>query len=114
MADSKVPEDFKVPAAEQPATASIGDDFQGLCLADVIPRDRPPWYADTHLWRLNLLLLCGLLTQTATGFDASMLNGMQSLPQVRFPLRSFSILLLTFGPSGLSSLASPPAPASAP
>ena len=46
------------------------DDFQGLLLHDVIPHDRPPWYADWTLWKLNLLLLSGLLTQTATGFDA--------------------------------------------
>ena len=46
------------------------DDFQGLVLNDVIPHDRKPWYADWTLWKLNLLLLSGLLTQTATGFDA--------------------------------------------
>jgi hypothetical protein len=47
------------------------NEFQGLVLKDVIPTDRPPWYADWTLWKLNLLLLSGLLTQTATGFDAS-------------------------------------------
>src|SRR5687768_10989987 len=59
----------------------FGNDLQGLVLEDVIPRDRKPWYKDWTLWKLNLLLLCALLTQTATGFDASMINGMQSLPQ---------------------------------
>ncbi|KAK0385389.1 hypothetical protein NLU13_7865 [Sarocladium strictum] len=61
--------------------ASSDHDLHGLVLEDVIPRDRKPWYKDGTLWQLNLLLLCALLTQTATGFDASMINGMQSLPQ---------------------------------
>lgn len=48
------------------------NDFQGLVLNDVIPRDRPPWYADWTLWKLNLLLLSGLLTQTATGVSLAL------------------------------------------
>lgn len=82
---------------------SYGGEFHGLVLKDVIPDDRLPWYRDTTLWKLNLLLLCALLTQTATGFDASMLNGMQSLPQWR---RFFGqpegtrLGAMNFGPTG--------------
>ena len=79
------------------------DDFQGLVLRDVIPKDRKPWYSDWTLWKLNLLLLCGLLTQTATGFDASMLNGMQSLPQWQKFFgqpKGTRLGAMTFGPNG--------------
>lgn len=62
----------KSPNEEAHLPGVDGDDFRGLVLADVIPRDRKPWYSDWTLWKLNLLLLSGLLTQTATGFDASM------------------------------------------
>lgn len=79
------------------------DEFNGLVLNDVIPRDRKPWYSDWTLWKLNLVLLCGLLTQTATGFDASMLNGMQSLPQWQAffgtPMGT-RLGAMTFGPNG--------------
>ncbi|KAJ4125762.1 hypothetical protein NW765_001536 [Fusarium oxysporum] len=79
------------------------NDFQGLVLADVIPRDRKPWYSDWTLWKLNLLLLSGLLTQTATGFDASMLNGAQSLPQWQEYFgepKGTRLGAMTFGPNG--------------
>ncbi|KAL3475183.1 general substrate transporter [Aspergillus californicus] len=56
------------------------DNFEGLALKDVIP-ERKPWYKDTTLLKLNSLLLCALITQIAAGYDSSMLNGMQSLPQ---------------------------------
>ena len=48
---------------------------------DVIPKRDKPWWRDWTLVQLNFLLLCALLTQIASGFDASMLNGMQSLNQ---------------------------------
>lgn len=56
-------------------------DFSGLVLKDVVPKRDKPWWRDWTLVKLNLLLLCALLTQTAQGFDASMINGVQSLPQ---------------------------------
>ena len=51
----------------------------GLVLADLVPKNRKPWWRDTTLMKLNFLLLSALLTQTASGFDSSMINGMQSL-----------------------------------
>lgn len=85
------------------AELTHGNDFAGKMLKDMIPTGRKPWYRDGPLIRLNLLLLCALLTQTATGFDASMLNGMQSLPQwVAFfghPEGS-RLGAMTFGPTG--------------
>ncbi len=63
------------------ADANHNDDFTGLVLQDVIPKRSKPWWREASLIQLNLLLLCALLTQIASGFDASMLNGMQSLNQ---------------------------------
>ena len=91
------------PSTEEAPPPTGSDDFQGLCLNDVIPRDRKPWYSDWTLWHLNLLLMCGLLTQTATGFDASMLNGMQSLPQWQEFFgepKGTRLGAMTFGPNG--------------
>ena len=56
--------------------SSIAD---GAAVKDYLPK-RKPWWKDATLIKLNTLLLCALLTQTASGFDSSMLNGMQSLP----------------------------------
>lgn len=85
------------------AELTHGNDYAGLMLKDMIPTGRKPWYLDGPLIRLNLLLLCALLTQTATGFDASMLNGMQSLPQwVAFfgQPEGSRLGAMTFGPTG--------------
>ncbi|KAJ9156813.1 Major facilitator superfamily domain, general substrate transporter [Coniochaeta hoffmannii] len=85
------------------AELTHGTDYAGLMLKDMIPTGRKPWYRDVVLIRLNLLLMCALLTQTATGFDASMLNGMQSLPQWThfFGHPEGSRLgAMTFGPTG--------------
>ena len=85
------------------AELTHGNDYAGLMLKDMIPTGRKPWYRDGSLIRLNLLLMCALLTQTATGFDASMLNGMQSLPQwVAFfgQPEGSRLGAMTFGPTG--------------
>ncbi|KIX05709.1 uncharacterized protein Z518_03681 [Rhinocladiella mackenziei CBS 650.93] len=79
------------------------DSFEGLVLKDVIPKRSKPWWRDGTLIKLNSLLLCALLTQTASGFDGSMLNGMQSLPQwKRFfgEPKGTRLGAMTFGPNG--------------
>ncbi|KAL2813352.1 general substrate transporter [Aspergillus cavernicola] len=79
------------------------DNFEGLVLKDVMPKQHRPWYRDGTLLKLNALLLCALLTQIAAGYDSSMLNGMQSLPQWR---RFFGqptgtrLGAMTFAPNG--------------
>ncbi|KAJ5930946.1 hypothetical protein N7466_006439 [Penicillium verhagenii] len=78
-------------------------DFTGVVLNDVIPKREKPWWRDARLLKLNTLLLCALLTQTAQGFDASMLNGMQALPTWTefFGHPSGTRLgAMTFGPTG--------------
>lgn len=57
------------------------DEFDGLVLKDVTPKLEKAWWRYPRLLQLYLLLLCAFLGQFTTGFDGSMLNGMQSLPQ---------------------------------
>lgn len=74
-----------------------------VTLRDVIPKRDKPWWRDWTLVKLNTLLLCALLTQTAQGFDASMINGMQALPQwIRFfgHPQGTRLGAMTFGPTG--------------
>jgi sugar porter (SP) family MFS transporter len=85
------------------AELTHSDNFEGLALKDVIPERRKPFWKDTSLIKLNTLLLCALLTQVASGFDSSMLNGMQSLPQWRkyFGHPTGTRLgAMSFGPTG--------------
>lgn len=56
------------------------DEFEGLVLADVIPKLEKWWFQYPELLKLNVLLLSAFLAQFTCGFDGSMLNGMQSLP----------------------------------
>ncbi|KAL2208325.1 general substrate transporter [Sarocladium strictum] len=56
------------------------DEFDGLVLADVIPKLDRWWIQYPQMRKLNFLLLSAFLAQFTCGFDGSMLNGMQSLP----------------------------------
>lgn len=56
------------------------DEFQGLTLADVTPKLEKWWFQYPNPRKLNFLMLCAFLAQSTCGFDASMINGMQSLP----------------------------------
>jgi hypothetical protein len=73
------------------------DEFDGLVLADVIPKLDRWWIQYPEMRKLNFLLLSAFLAQFTCGFDGSMLNGMQSLPywQESFgnPVRSVTFLL---------------------
>ncbi|KAH7409640.1 hexose transporter protein [Cadophora sp. MPI-SDFR-AT-0126] len=58
---------------------------------------------DTTLLKLNTLMLCALLTQIASGYDSSMLNSMQALPQWQAyfgKLTGTRLGAMTFGPTG--------------
>jgi sugar porter (SP) family MFS transporter len=55
--------------------------FEGLQLLDVVPKLPKRWWHYKHLRNLNLLLLSGIMWSTASGFDGSLFNGMQALPQ---------------------------------
>ncbi|RFU30815.1 hypothetical protein B7463_g5526, partial [Scytalidium lignicola] len=50
---------------------------------DVLPKYDRPWWRVRHLLTLNLLLIIPLLGNSCNGYDGSLLNGLQSLPQWR-------------------------------
>ncbi|CAF3468899.1 unnamed protein product [Fusarium graminearum] len=66
------------PTNNKGAAASVGTD-----LAAVLPDDTRPWWRVPHLLKLNLLLLIPLISSGAIGYDGSMMNGLQTLPQWR-------------------------------
>ncbi|KAH9892420.1 hexose transporter [Cubamyces lactineus] len=58
--------------------AVAGSDAQGY--AHLIDRSRP-WWKNTRMIKLNLCIALLLITSTTNGYDGSMMNGLQSLPQ---------------------------------
>jgi len=59
----------------------------GAALAEVLPVTEKWWFQRSELLRLNLILLVPLLSSSVAGYDGSLMNGLQSLPQVRCELR---------------------------
>jgi MFS family permease len=59
------------------------EDIVGAALAEVLPVTDKWWFQQSHLLRLNLVLLVPLLSSSVAGYDGSLMNGLQSLPQVR-------------------------------
>jgi MFS family permease len=53
----------------------------GSELASVLPQDNISWYKKRHLLQLNFSLFCMILFSSANGYDGSMMNGLQALPQ---------------------------------
>ncbi|CAI6092325.1 unnamed protein product [Clonostachys chloroleuca] len=47
----------------------------------VLPDNPQPWYRVPHLVKLNLCILIPLLSSCGIGYDGSMMNGLQTLPQ---------------------------------
>ncbi|KAI8721712.1 MFS domain-containing protein [Fusarium sp. LHS14.1] len=62
------------------ASDAMVEDAAPPKIADLIPDYKKPWWRVPHLLKLNALLLVPLLTSYVSGFDGSLLNGMQSLP----------------------------------
>lgn len=58
-------------------------DVVGAELAAVLPKLELPWFRTKHLLQLNLILLIPLLSSAGVGYDGSMMNGLQTLPQWR-------------------------------
>ncbi|KAM5350937.1 hypothetical protein ACJ41O_003660 [Fusarium nematophilum] len=59
------------------------EDSVGPELLKVLPQTEVPWFRTKHLLLLNLTLLIPLLSSSAVGYDGSMMNGLQTLPQWR-------------------------------
>lgn len=53
----------------------------GAELAAVLPQDDTPWYKKSHLVKLNFSIFCLVLFSSANGYDGSMMNGLQALPE---------------------------------
>ena len=53
----------------------------GEGLAGVLPHDSIPWYKKPSLLRLNFSIICLVAFSSANGYDGSMMNGLQTLPQ---------------------------------
>jgi hypothetical protein len=56
------------------------DDSLKPRLEDITPDFGKPWYKVRFLLRLNLYLFLLLITSYTSGYDGSMMNGVQSLP----------------------------------
>lgn len=53
----------------------------GQELAALLPDPTTPWYRKSHLLKLNFCVLSLVLFSSANGYDGSMMNGLQALPQ---------------------------------
>lgn len=53
----------------------------GEALASVLPKTDKYWFQQRHLLALNLLLVVPLLSSSTSGYDGSLMNGLQSLDQ---------------------------------
>ncbi|KAI8972167.1 hexose transporter [Trametes punicea] len=60
-----------------PAVVTSGD---GQGYTDFIDRSKP-WWKNTRIVKLNLCIALLLITSSTNGYDGSMMNGLQSLPQ---------------------------------
>lgn len=53
----------------------------GRALAEVLPATDRYWFLTPHLLKLNLVLLVPLMSSSVAGYDGSLMNGLQALPQ---------------------------------
>ncbi|KAH8601507.1 glucose transporter HXT1 [Bisporella sp. PMI_857] len=55
----------------------------GAAIAKIVGHDSVPWYKKPHLLRLNLMVVSLVMFSSANGYDGSLMNGLQALPQWR-------------------------------
>ncbi|PVH71327.1 sugar transporter [Cadophora sp. DSE1049] len=65
----------------RPSIASASNNAMGGRLLVAIPNDSRAWYTKPHLVKLNLIMFSLVLFSSANGYDGSMMNGLQALPQ---------------------------------
>lgn len=56
-------------------------DAATLTMADVLASRNTGWFASTGIIKLNAILCLSLVSSYATGYDGSMMNGLQSLDE---------------------------------
>lgn len=61
----------------KPTPAGVG----GVVLRDILPKREYMWWRYKSLLQLNLILLGCIASDVTNGYDQSMLNGLQSVPQ---------------------------------
>lgn len=71
---------IKVQGHSEHSEVQPEDQRDHLALADVCSDMGKPWWKVRHLLELNLLLLVPLIASYISGFDGSLMNGMQSVP----------------------------------
>jgi sugar porter (SP) family MFS transporter len=52
---------------------------EGQTVMDLVPKLDKPWFRYGHLLKLNMLMFAPILTQITSGYDGSMMNGLQSI-----------------------------------
>jgi sugar porter (SP) family MFS transporter len=62
-------------------TGATGVD--GVMVKDVLPKRAKMWWNYPKLLKLNLLLMCAIVSDITNGYDGSMLNGLQIIPEWR-------------------------------
>ncbi len=50
-------------------------------LVAALPQSNDAWYKNSHLRRLNFSVFCLVILASANGYDGSLMNGLQALPQ---------------------------------
>jgi sugar porter (SP) family MFS transporter len=55
-------------------------DIVGEALGAVLPQHDKVWFKIPHLLKLNLILLIPLISSAVAGYDGSLMNGLQALP----------------------------------
>ncbi|KAL6020739.1 hypothetical protein ACI3LY_004159 [Candidozyma auris] len=59
------------------------ENIVGKAIAEALPDNGKPWYRQKHLLLLNMFLIVPLLSSAASGFDGSLMNGLQSMEEWR-------------------------------
>jgi hypothetical protein len=54
---------------------------EAVNIRDICPNLDKPWWRTPHLLKLNALLMVPFFSSYVSGYDGSMVNGIQTLPQ---------------------------------
>jgi hypothetical protein len=73
--DNQRPRDKSMMGVES-TMKSVGSE-----LAAVLPQGNGPWFMQPHLRSLNYFLFSMIILSSANGYDGSLMNGIQALPQ---------------------------------